>query len=1525
MPVLKVKKNGIWEEVSGSATVELDNTLTEEGKAADAKAVGDALANINFPITSVNGQTGDVQLAATDVGAATEDYVDTKIAAMVDSAPETLDTLNELAAALGDDPNFATTVATKIGTLEDLVGDTPVAEQIANKETYVNVASLPLMDINDKIAYRVLEGTFVGQKRFRYDAKCHVVEVLPETGESALVQNGDDLSYVGYYNLKNNEAYAYINQSTKDLLITLIDASSLNALAKIAAKAVVNGMATGWKTFAEFINLVGSAVSISWGGVVYTLGEITNENALYIFVGAKTYYRNNGVWTSGDYLIGRRGTDSDAETFNDLNNIASAPYAHAEGSLTTASGSYSHAEGYRTEASGLGAHSEGQDTQATGGNAHAEGNGTTSSGTASHAEGVNTIATTWGAHAEGGATQATNQYTHAEGYNTEATNNFAHAEGNGTVASGVAAHSEGQSTRAIGQNSHAEGYNTEASYYYSHAEGANTISSGEASHAEGLGAEASGAYSHAEGQGSKAETSRSHAEGHNTVAKADAAHSEGKSTTAEGVASHAEGTNTIASGENAHAEGSGTKATKQHTHAEGYNTSAEAWGAHAEGGNSHALGEYAHAEGLMTNAYGEGAHAEGRSTQAFGDASHAEGRNTKTGYAHGFTVVKLESKRNDDGMTSSYTGYLYLDSIDGIQSGDQITLVNFDQNHSSIAFNVSISTYNNCLRFDNGINPEGSNLHIEKIPSISEESAISLGTYCYLTENPYTGSRILSHSNAHSSGLGTITGRDNQTAIGQYNQIDTNALFVVGDGTSDEQRSNSFVVYENGEATLAGVNIVNTNVLNNNINGVNNRINTEIQTINNKFVEAETSVNTKIDAVNTQISAVEEKIVGKKIANGGEIFNSYDGTGVNFAGAPGSHAEGVGTLAGAKAFVITNSVQAIIHVRLTLNVVDGLSTGLKVTLLYSSVGVEYPTKIVSGSIYSINTDNNEVVVTVGRNTTFFSNLELYTGLNYLLIKEESDIEATVLGSNSHTSGKYTIAIGDNQTVIGQYNELDDDALFIVGNGDGQYTRNNAFAVHKDGSAEIYFVNGENPNSVVNVEYLNTMSPGAGQKTTDGGEIFNSATLAKKNAHAEGRETKAYGAESHAEGLRSETSEAGKYAHAEGYETKAYGEASHTEGINTKATGGASHAGGVWTVADGYAQTVVGRYNKTGTNSLFVVGDGTGVEDTNRADAFTVNKDGTITTGKEDFILTKSVDTKDKAIEFCSLFADATGDAGAFLFFTDAHFFHPDNNKYNMDSTIKYIQRYYEETPTSFVLNGGDMLQSGDTKAEACYKLGYANGKMNSAFDKYYYVFGNHDNNYQGANYAGNNVVSSADLLTQNCVRNLCMRDQEKAYYTFKDGLTRYYVFDTGIDWDANAMSTYKWEQVDWFARQLIANDDMHNVIIAHQMYYADNSICELAINLTKIAQSYNNSGVAILNDQTYGFTATKGTVHYYLAGHSHKDANTTVNNIPCIMTTNAYASSWTEPTFDLVLADYARRKLHCVRVGSGSSRTINIV
>jgi hypothetical protein len=69
--------------------------------------------------------TGDLTLSGaptSNLHAATKGYVDTEVADLVSSAPSTLDTLNELAAALGDDANFSTTVTNSIATKMPLAG-----------------------------------------------------------------------------------------------------------------------------------------------------------------------------------------------------------------------------------------------------------------------------------------------------------------------------------------------------------------------------------------------------------------------------------------------------------------------------------------------------------------------------------------------------------------------------------------------------------------------------------------------------------------------------------------------------------------------------------------------------------------------------------------------------------------------------------------------------------------------------------------------------------------------------------------------------------------------------------------------------------------------------------------------------------------------------------------------------------------------------------------------------------------------------------------------------------------------------------------------------------------------------------------------------------------------------------------------------------------------------------------------------------------------------------------------------------
>lgn len=71
-------------------------------------------------------------------------YTDTAISNLVSSAPATLDTLNELAAALGDDPNFATTVTNNLAAKADkytaTVGD-------GAKTSYVITHNLNSRDI----------------------------------------------------------------------------------------------------------------------------------------------------------------------------------------------------------------------------------------------------------------------------------------------------------------------------------------------------------------------------------------------------------------------------------------------------------------------------------------------------------------------------------------------------------------------------------------------------------------------------------------------------------------------------------------------------------------------------------------------------------------------------------------------------------------------------------------------------------------------------------------------------------------------------------------------------------------------------------------------------------------------------------------------------------------------------------------------------------------------------------------------------------------------------------------------------------------------------------------------------------------------------------------------------------------------------------------------------------------------------------------------------------------------------------
>tara|TARA_R110002020_G_scaffold355145_1_gene567874 strand:- start:200 stop:1762 length:1563 start_codon:yes stop_codon:yes gene_type:complete len=71
---------------------------------------------------------------------ATTAFVKTAIDATIDSAPGALDTLNELAAAIGDDANFSTTVTNSIATKLPLAGGTMTGNIVMGDDTSIGIA-----------------------------------------------------------------------------------------------------------------------------------------------------------------------------------------------------------------------------------------------------------------------------------------------------------------------------------------------------------------------------------------------------------------------------------------------------------------------------------------------------------------------------------------------------------------------------------------------------------------------------------------------------------------------------------------------------------------------------------------------------------------------------------------------------------------------------------------------------------------------------------------------------------------------------------------------------------------------------------------------------------------------------------------------------------------------------------------------------------------------------------------------------------------------------------------------------------------------------------------------------------------------------------------------------------------------------------------------------------------------------------------------------------------------------------------
>ncbi len=246
---------------------------------------------INLGSLAISDDSGSLGVTAVGGGGsaetfATETYVTTQVNNLVDSAPGTLDTLNELAAALGDDDNFSTTVT----------------NSIASKLATADFTSTASTWLGTKSTSDLAEGTNL----YHTDTRA----LAATDGEIVKFANmfateGDLPSATTYHGM-----FAHVHGTGKGYFahggnwIKLLDTNSsiddINNV-DISTTAPTDGQALVWNNSgSKFV-----AGDVSSGGITYyaTVGDLPssgNSNGDSAFVGAnnRLYIFNGAGWYS---------------------------------------------------------------------------------------------------------------------------------------------------------------------------------------------------------------------------------------------------------------------------------------------------------------------------------------------------------------------------------------------------------------------------------------------------------------------------------------------------------------------------------------------------------------------------------------------------------------------------------------------------------------------------------------------------------------------------------------------------------------------------------------------------------------------------------------------------------------------------------------------------------------------------------------------------------------------------------------------------------------------------------------------------------------------------------------------------------------------------------------------------------------------------------------------------------------------------------------------------------------------------
>lgn len=161
-----------------------------------------------------------------DIVVAGLDDITTAIADLVDTSPATLDTLNELAAALGNDPNFATTVTNAIATKLPLSGGTMTGDIELGTNFLKSNSQFGLLLFSTVGKFLMTDGSGTNEVKFDISQNNATLEIqMPSNnGKLALVSDITNKTIIGV----NNAMYAV--QPTNEMIVLKPGASIIEMM-----------------------------------------------------------------------------------------------------------------------------------------------------------------------------------------------------------------------------------------------------------------------------------------------------------------------------------------------------------------------------------------------------------------------------------------------------------------------------------------------------------------------------------------------------------------------------------------------------------------------------------------------------------------------------------------------------------------------------------------------------------------------------------------------------------------------------------------------------------------------------------------------------------------------------------------------------------------------------------------------------------------------------------------------------------------------------------------------------------------------------------------------------------------------------------------------------------------------------------------------------------------------------------------------------------------------------------------------